>query len=172
MNLQQWFMPTIPPEIRYTMLEQDRRKKVRQFMPYKDAKNTAKLREILTKHQEITDRAVAALFLGFIGGSAEISTLQEVLKSPGKYPNKWASEYVQLWAAVALGLQGKDDGINHLEQLLKHPYAATLREARRYMCHALHRINTPRSLELLKIAAKDKDSHISKLAQQLLGTGS
>ncbi len=153
------------------MLEYDRRRKVQQFLPYKEAGNVAKLQEILLQREEITDRAVAAFFLGLVGGADAISTLERVLKSPGKYPNKWASEYVQHWVAIALGFHGKDTGIDYLEQLLKHPHAAMLIEARRNMCRALHRIHTPRALELLRIAAKDRDSHISQLAQQLLGKG-
>ncbi len=151
------------------MLEHDRRRKARQFLPYKEAGNTAKLREILLHREEITDRAVAAFLLGLVGKAEDISALESVLKSPGKYPNKWASEYVQQWVAIALGFRRKDDGIDYLEQLLKHPYPLAVREARRHMCRALQQINTPRSIELLKIAAKDKDPRISQIAQQLLG---
>ena len=150
------------------MLEHDRRRKMRQFLPYKEASNTAKLRDILLKREEITDRAVAALFLGLVGKAEDITALEGVLKSPGKYPNKWASEYVQFWVAIALGYRGKDSGIDYLERLLKHPYPLTMREARRHMCRAFKRINTPRSLELLKAAAKDKDPRVKLLAQQLL----
>jgi HEAT repeat protein len=161
-------MPKVPPEVRYTMLEHDRRRKVRQFLPYKEAGNATKLIEILLQRKEITDRAVAALLLAVTGGAETISTLEKVLKTPGNYPNKWASEYVQQWVAIALGYRGKNAGISFLEQLLKHPYPLAVREARRHMCRALKRINTPRAIDLLKIAAKDKDPRVSQLAQQLL----